>query len=79
MKNVTITVDEKVARWVRVSAAEHDLSVSRYVGEMLKSRMQSELGYDRAMKSFLGREARALKTNGSYPSREEIHDRSVLR
>ena len=78
-KNVTIALDEEVARWVRVLAAVHDKSVSRYVGEMLKSRMQSTLRYDRAMKSFLGRKATALKTSGSYPGRDEIHDRSVLR
>lgn len=35
MRNVTISLDEEVARWVRVAAAEHDLSVSRYVGEIL--------------------------------------------
>jgi plasmid stability protein len=79
MKNVTITLDEEVARWVRVSAARHNLSVSRYVGELLKSQMESERGYEQAMRSFLGRKAKALKTSGGYPGRDEIHDRSVLR
>ena len=33
MKNVTITLDEEVARWARVMAAEQNTSVSRLVGE----------------------------------------------
>lgn len=79
VKSVRITLDEEVARWVRESAAEHELSVSGYVGEMLKSRMQSELGYERAMQSFLGRKAKPLKASGAYPTRDELHDRSALR
>jgi hypothetical protein len=38
MKNVTITLDEKVARWARIKAAEKDTSVSRLVGEMLREK-----------------------------------------
>jgi hypothetical protein len=36
MKNVTITLDEKVARWARIRAAEEETSLSRLVGEMLR-------------------------------------------
>ena len=42
MKNVTITLDEKTAAWVRVYTARHDTSVSRIVGEMLNQRMHSQ-------------------------------------
>ena len=38
MKNVTITLDEEVARWARILAAEHNKSVSRLVGEMLRKK-----------------------------------------
>jgi plasmid stability protein len=38
MKNVTITLDEEVARWARILAAEHNKSVSRLVGEMLREK-----------------------------------------
>ena len=36
MKNVTITLDPKVARWARIHAARHDVSLSRMVGRMLE-------------------------------------------
>ncbi|MCY4635943.1 MAG: hypothetical protein OXG04_15795 [Acidobacteria bacterium] len=35
MKNVTITLPEDLARWVRIRAAEQDRSVSRWVAELL--------------------------------------------
>ena len=37
MKNVTITMDEAVLRWAGIKAAEQDTSVSRLVGEMLRT------------------------------------------
>ena len=79
MRNVTISLDEKVARWVRVWAAENDTSVSRFVGDLLQARMESEQGYKRAMKAFLTRGPKKLKTEGHYPRREEIHERALLR
>ena len=76
MRNVTITLEEEVARWARVRAAEHDTSVSRLVGEMLKEKMIEEERYERAMQEYLGRTPRRLKPEGhSYPSREDLHDR----
>jgi hypothetical protein len=76
MKNVTITMDEKVARWARIRAAEQNTSVSRLVGQMLKERMQEEEVYLLAMEQYLAKEPKALKKGGaSYPSREELHER----
>ena len=43
MKNVTITLDEEVARWARIIAAEQNTSVSRLVGEMLREKMIDEV------------------------------------
>jgi predicted HicB family RNase H-like nuclease len=43
MKNVTITLDEEVARWARIKAATQETSVSRLVGEILKEKMEQEL------------------------------------
>ena len=37
MKNVTITLDEETAKWTRVHAAERDMSLSRFVGEVLRA------------------------------------------
>jgi hypothetical protein len=79
MKNVTITLDKEVARWARVWAAENDTSVSRFVGDLLQARMESELGYERAREAFLARRPQELKNKGHYPAREELHERSLLR
>ena len=49
MRTVTITLDEEVARWAKVWAAEHDTSVSRFLGELLKARMLSDQEYQAAM------------------------------
>jgi plasmid stability protein len=76
MKNVTITLDEKVARWARIRAAERNTSVSRLVGEMLKKEMQEEEAYLLAMEEFLAEEPKVLKKPGTpYPRREELHER----
>ena len=39
LRNVTVTLEEDVARWARVEAARLDTSVSRLLGELLKERM----------------------------------------
>ena len=76
MKNVTITMDEEVARWARVKAAEQDTSVSRLVGEMLREKMMNEQSYHSSMQRYLSRKPCPLTKPGTkYPSREEIHER----
>ena len=79
MKNVTVTLDEDVARWARILAAREETSVSRYLGELLRQTMLEERGYEAAMKDYLSRGSKRLKKSGSYPSREELHDRKSLR
>ncbi len=39
LRNVTVTLEEDVARWARIEAARLDTSVSRLLGELLKERM----------------------------------------
>lgn len=76
MKNVTITLDEEVARWARIRAAERNTSVSRLVGEMLKEKMQEEEAYLLAMEQYLAEKPQPLKKAGErYPRREELHER----
>lgn len=77
MKNVTIRIDENVARWARVRAAEEDTSLSRWIGELLAGRMAKEESYDQAMAEFLSVEPQPLKKPGArYPSRDDLHRRS---
>jgi hypothetical protein len=80
MKNVTITLDEEVARWARVRAAERETSVSRLVGEMLRDKMATEEGYRAAREQFFSVRPRRLWEQGRpLPSRCELHVRAGLR
>jgi len=78
LRNVTVTLEEDVARWARIEAARNETSVSRLLGEILRDRMRNNQGYERAMRRALTRKA-FLKTGGKYLSREDAHDRARLR
>jgi hypothetical protein len=78
LRNVTITLEENVARWARLEAARQDTSVSRLLARILEERMVQQDEYGRALRRALGRKP-FLKTKGSYLSREEVHDRSRFR
>ena len=76
MKNVTVTLEEEVARWARVWAAEHDTSVSQFLGGLLKDRMLEDERYEGAKMAYLARKPKALKRRGQrYLSRSELYDR----
>jgi hypothetical protein len=78
LRNVTVTLDEQVARWARVEAARQDTSVSRLLGAILKERMLQDEAYEKSMRRALARKP-FLKSNGRYLSRDEAHDRARLR
>jgi hypothetical protein len=80
MRNVTVTLDEDVARWVRIEAARHETSVSRWLGELVRERMRTENAYEAARRQFFSVKPRRLGPLGqSLPTREELHDRAGLR
>jgi hypothetical protein len=78
LRNVTVTLEENVARWARLEAARQDTSVSKFLGAILKERMKEKDSYETAMRRALARKP-FPKTDGRYPTREEIYDRSRLR
>lgn len=76
MKNVTITLNEEVARWVRIHAAKRESSVSKLVGELLREKMLSEERYSASMQHYISQSPTLLKQPGEkYPTRENLHDR----
>jgi hypothetical protein len=79
MRNTTITMEEEVARWARVEAAKRDMSLARFVGEMLKAQMVQSQSYERAMREFLAAQPTGHSGGEPYPKREAIHDRSAFR
>lgn len=78
LRNVTVTLDEQVAKWARIEAARQDTSVSRLLGAILEERMLQDEAYEKSMRRALARKP-FLKSNGRYLSRDEAHDRTRLR
>ena len=81
MKNVTVTLDQKTAAWARVHAAKRNMSLSRFIGELLHEKMSESREYEEAMRVFFSTKPgrRNLSDGQPYPKREEIYDRKVLR
>lgn len=81
MKNITITLDEETARRARVRAAERDMSLSRYVGELVQRDIRQSREYEEAMQRYLSRGPFKELTGSPqrYPTRDELHDRAALR
>ena len=78
MKNITVTLDEKTAVWARVHAARNNVSLSRFLGELLYKTMREAREYETAMQRYLDKKPVALKRPGTrYPTREEVHERGV--
>jgi len=75
MKDVTITLDEEVACWAWVRAAEKDTSVSRLAGKMLQEMMIQEQTYRASKQQYLSQRPKKLKKSETqYPRREELHE-----
>ena len=73
-----VTLDEEVARWARIEAAQQHTSVSRLLGAMLRERMLQDEEYEKSMRRALARKP-FLKSNGRHLSRDEAHNRTNLR
>ena len=71
MKNVTITLDEQAAAWARVKAAEGNVSLSRFVGELIHEKMRHSREYEEAMRAALAE--KPLKFEGKRLTREEFY------
>lgn len=75
-RNITVSLEEGTARWVRVEAAKQDVSVSRFLADLLEERRRRAEGYETARAAFLVREPRPLRRPGDVlPGRDEVHQR----
>jgi plasmid stability protein len=76
VKNITISLPDDLAHRAKVFAAEHNTSVSRFVGELLAERLQQATRYQRAFQQWKAREVGPLSDGVTgYPSRDELHER----
>ena len=80
MRNVTITLTDELALWLRVRAAEQDRSVSSWLAQLIEGIKLQEDDYQSAMERALAIEPwQAEWTQGHRPTRDELHDRDSLR
>jgi hypothetical protein len=80
MKNITLTLDADTARQARVRAAERDMSVSRYVGELVRRDIRESREYEEAMKRYFSSNLVIRRQPGERrASREELNDRDGIR
>ncbi len=77
LKNITITLEEELARWARIEAARSDTSVSRFLAGLLKERRAQRNDYQAAKRRALARKP-FLNTDGRYLSRDQAHERDNL-
>ena len=71
MKNVTVTLDEDTAKRARVQAAERNMSLSRYIGEVLRKELGGMDEYEAAYRALRKRKPFPLKGSPEpHPKRE---------
>ena len=55
-------------------AAERNISLSRYIGEVLREQLRNADEYERAMRAWLAAKPFPLKGSAErYPKRDELH------
>ncbi len=80
MKNITITLDDDTAHRARVRAAERNVSLSRYIGEVVRKDIRESNAYQEAMQRYLNSNLVIHRQPGERrTTRDELHDRDALR
>jgi predicted transcriptional regulator len=77
--NLTIKLDKALLRQVRILAAEQDTSISALVASKLEEAVRARTDYNQAKQSALAALENGLDLGGSVPTREEIHERKIVR
>ncbi len=67
-------MEDEVLEWVRVQAAKGNISVSRYLGQILEEEMRRSNAYEQAMRSALKFESWG-SSDGAYAKRGDLYDR----
>jgi hypothetical protein len=80
MKNVTVSLPEEALRWLRVRAAEQDMSVSRMLCQMVEAEMSlrpriEEPEYPGSLPSVESKIPRMALDVENRLTREEAHER----
>ena len=73
MKKVSITLDEETLAKARARAAERDMSVSRYLAEILGRDQRHDDEYEAAYQAWLRRKPWHFSGPRPYPKRAELY------
>ena len=77
---IWVDLDEDTAKRARVQAAKRNMSVSRYIGEIVRKELGAMDEYEAAYRAWRKRKPFPLKGSPEpYPKREERYDRPVFR
>jgi hypothetical protein len=77
MKNVTITLREEVAEWLRIEAAKAGSSMSAFVGDLLETRMGRGKDQIAGLEFFLSGPG-FPGLSAALPKRDALYDRAAL-
>jgi hypothetical protein len=83
MPNMTITADQEILQRLRIEAATRNISVSRFVGELLREKFTEDDAYEKAMTDLFSRGPYLVlperEDGRAFPPREELYDRKILK
>lgn len=86
MKNITISVDETLAREIRVAAAKAGMSMSKFMASTVKKAIEKESAIDagsnpkrEAIERFLSGPPLHIAVDGKMPTAEERNERRSRR
>ena len=80
LKRITVALDSETAARAQARAAERNMSLSHYIGEVLRKDLRHSLEYERAMQRFLAQKpVRGKRRGDRYLTRDEVNDRAGLR
>jgi hypothetical protein len=75
-KNITVTLDNEVSAWVKVWSAQHGLSTSRMIAQLLEEKMKEDDIYEKAKRVALGIPPSKLRKSASskLPKRKDLYE-----
>ena len=78
-QNLTVSLDKQLVQKLRVIAAERSTSISGLLSDELRRLVERAEQYDNAKRRALKSLETGLHLGGKPATRDELHDRQVLR
>lgn len=73
--NITLKIDTRLLKEIKVLAAREDTSISALMTELLEDRVRKGRDYEQAKRRVLARLREGLDLGGRPLSRDEAHER----